>query len=454
MGTEGSDGRRPKRRCTKTAQPSHMPSAVHYVGYVEDDETPEMIMKKFEELEKVKRMTCSDTVPDINNEGGSPTDAHFREDSEGDAKNLDGKVLSEAQLLQVFKQTSIFNVRSALQGNDVLMAHNEAPPYFGSDGDSSGEDELWGDLRGFWSDEDDQDFTDHWKQLKKHRKGPSTNRAAGRTSHLSSNKVTHEIVTHYNSVTQALIRRKVRRHADDSLCQIKVPYPLPVSWGRTVAPYIPAHKLNQGSGQADENVSGNGSRPGAAQYYETASIIHFNFRALSKGSFQGVLINKGWEVEGARGEAVTSRLADLPLQRICPVGFVFIWTEKQHMAAVVDLMDSWGYSYVENLTWVYLAANNTILTVEAPYAQRSHLTLFIFRREGEGRDIELRHQRNPDVIFDCLRHVEGQGQANPEEVFLTIETLLPTGKGALLELFAPLHAHREGWVHIAQIRKS
>jgi hypothetical protein len=53
MGTEGSDGRRPKRRCTKTAQPSHMPSAVHYVGYVEDDETPEMIMKKFEELEKV-----------------------------------------------------------------------------------------------------------------------------------------------------------------------------------------------------------------------------------------------------------------------------------------------------------------------------------------------------------------------------------------------------------------
>jgi hypothetical protein len=30
-----------------------MPSAVHYVGYVEEDETPEMIMKKFEELERV-----------------------------------------------------------------------------------------------------------------------------------------------------------------------------------------------------------------------------------------------------------------------------------------------------------------------------------------------------------------------------------------------------------------
>lgn len=33
-----------------------MPSAIHYVGYVEEDETPEMIMKKFEELEKVRHI--------------------------------------------------------------------------------------------------------------------------------------------------------------------------------------------------------------------------------------------------------------------------------------------------------------------------------------------------------------------------------------------------------------
>lgn len=26
---------------------------------------------------------------------------------------------------------------------------------------------------------------------------------------------------------------------------------------------------------------------------------------------------------------------------------------------------------------------------------------------GEGRDIELRHQRNPDVVFDYVRAVEG-----------------------------------------------
>ncbi len=32
---------------------------------------------------------------------------------------------------------------------------------------------------------------------------------------------------------------------------------------------------------------------------------------------------------------------------------------------------------------------------------------------GEGKDIELRHQRNPDVLFDSVRREEGVTQ-NPE----------------------------------------
>ena len=46
-----SEDRRPKRRCVQ--RKALVPSAVHYVGYVEEDETPEMIMKKFEALDKV-----------------------------------------------------------------------------------------------------------------------------------------------------------------------------------------------------------------------------------------------------------------------------------------------------------------------------------------------------------------------------------------------------------------
>lgn len=51
MGTEKLDGLRPRRRMSR---PSQLPSAAYYVGYVEEGETPQMIMKKFEELEKVR----------------------------------------------------------------------------------------------------------------------------------------------------------------------------------------------------------------------------------------------------------------------------------------------------------------------------------------------------------------------------------------------------------------
>ena len=52
------------------------------------------------------------------------------------------------------------------------------------------------------------------------------------------------------------------------------------------------------------------------------------------------------------------------------------------MAALIRLLYKAGYAYVENLTWVQMAPNNTAVTAPAPYAQRSHLTLFIFRRAG------------------------------------------------------------------------
>ncbi len=49
--SDQEEGRRLRRR--RAGNTGGMPSAVHYVGYVEEDETPDMIMKKFEELDKV-----------------------------------------------------------------------------------------------------------------------------------------------------------------------------------------------------------------------------------------------------------------------------------------------------------------------------------------------------------------------------------------------------------------
>jgi hypothetical protein len=45
-------------------------------------------------------------------------------------------------------------------------------------------------------------------------------------------------------------------------------------------------------------------------------------------------------------------------------------------------MRSWGYCYIENLTWVYLRPDNHILTLPSRYSNNSHITLYMFRREG------------------------------------------------------------------------
>ena len=66
------------------------------------------------------------------------------------------------------------------------------------------------------------------------------------------------------------------------------------------------------------------------------------------------------------------------------IAFLSVYRSWGYDAAadVVDLMYSLGYSYVENLTWVLTHANNSTLHLPHQYSCRSHITLYIFRREG------------------------------------------------------------------------
>jgi len=77
-------------------------SSAHYVGYVEDDETPEAIMKKFEALERVQK--ASRPVQAV--------EAQAPEAMQADVGGEEQQVLTEEQLLEVFKQTSVFSVKT------------------------------------------------------------------------------------------------------------------------------------------------------------------------------------------------------------------------------------------------------------------------------------------------------------------------------------------------------
>ena len=82
--------------------------------------------------------------------------------------------------------------------------------------------------------------------------------------------------------TQALIRRKVRVVDKDALLQIKIPLPLPLSWGRTVQPYFPPElRRRHQVAERDENVDSNGARP-ACQYLEQDRVLATDWVSLRR----------------------------------------------------------------------------------------------------------------------------------------------------------------------------
>jgi hypothetical protein len=97
--------------------------------------------------------------------------------------------------------------------------------------------------------------------------------------------------------------------------------------------------------------------------------------------FLGVLLNPPWAT------VTPKQVESLNLPKVCPLGFVFVWVEKEVLdqvlrggkriarllrcanlkrrrvrlrAQVVDVLVRLKYVYVENLTWVLMAPNNRV----------------------------------------------------------------------------------------------
>jgi N6-adenosine-specific RNA methylase IME4 len=469
-----------------------MPSAVHYVGYVEDDETPEMIMAKFIELEQIKAAAeearqaaqLSAAEPgEPAGDGAAAAPAAPAGDGGAAAPEAapaapggGAQDLSDEQLLQVFKQTSMFNVKTAMQDNAMLLGIDEVLEYtherYGLDEELSDDDDF---LRSFWSDDEDagegSDFEgDDEAGARRRRRARGGARRAGaggprapRGAAAATTRARHSVVTAYNPHTQALVRRKVRVADPDALVHVRVPpAPLPPSWGRAVRPFVPpgARGLRGEAAPSAPVPQGDAAAAAAAAavaettYVEAAALGAPDLRRLLPSptpSYQAVLINPGWDVEGEEDPVrAVAPLAALPLPALAPGGFVFVWTPKRRVQAVCRAMSRWGFVYIENLTWVWLAPDASVLRLPSRHVAASHLTLYMFRSAAEGRDVELRHQRNPDVAMDC-RGAAGGGRAGaPEETFVAVETLLPTGRGRFLELWAPQGVRRPGWTHVVE----
>lgn len=162
-------------------------------------------------------------------------------------------------------------------------------------------------------------------------------------------------------------------------------------------------------------------------YIRVSNLLAFDMKSLNK-KFIGVMITPPFlspechgEVRIGQVELEVQQLAALKLNEcLADNSLICIWTPKTLIGKVLKIMSaSWGAKYVENLTWVQLGRDMQIINKPSSFANSAHLTLLIGRR-GTG-DLELRHQRTPDVIIEPISGTTKVPNAARD----MLETLLP-----------------------------
>eukprot|EP00958_Prasinococcus_capsulatus_P001391 scaffold121_cov412-Prasinococcus_capsulatus_cf.AAC.8 len=407
------------------------------VGYVEDEESPEMIMKKFEELERLQKeqeeqkKLAAEEKENIDVEGKAKSNEPTDVETEG---------LNEEQLEAVFKQTSSFSLKSAVKGNDV---------YF-QDTEDILDEGAWARERLFFEDDEgDYDYDDYmyfyenddcfWEDEPKERK----QKRAGRKripGDFNKGAVESRLIATFHQGVHMLVKRKVRKIDPNEILKTAIPkYPIPASWARTIAPYKPPHVIEA------EKQARDGSIVAVQDPLDTldASIVR---------DYMCVMISPPWQAaQGGPGITIED-FQRLPIRKLCARGFVCVWVEKHVLGDVVEVLDKWSFDYIENFTWVLWNGNTHMKKEAAPYFCKSHTTMLMFRKyvrpvgwRAEGKEIELRHQRTPDVVSDFVRVLQGT-ERKPEQAYKAVETLLPDGMGQFLELWAT--DPRKGWTSV------
>lgn len=196
---------------------------------------------------------------------------------------------------------------------------------------------------------------------------------------------------------------------------IKIPKQLPLSW---------AIRFYRYEDPADVYAN--------SQYLVSNDILH-DKRLLKFTDLQGILIDPPYH-------AITTE--DLLFfksifPKILNAGIIFIWSDRQHEYDLLKVMETIGYFYVENVTWVKKSFNNEFISTPGEPFKYCKETLLMLRRGMKTQagnlkfaQLEIRHQRNPDVIMDFARPnkllrgkiVDDKPQ---EELYHLIETLLP-----------------------------
>lgn len=224
--------------------------------------------------------------------------------------------LSTEDLENIFKMTSSFTVEAL---DDENLENNML-----SDSDSYVSSEQ--------SDDSDDDFFNEYIHRDSERKGISL-RGFIPESTESVLLVTNDANGNLKSI------QKVKIQKPHTIECVKVPKLLPLSWAKHFFPIEPSDLLE------------------TSEYYVSKNIFKDD-NLYKYTELQGILIDPPYHCIKPSDLLKFKNL----FQKILKEGIIFIWSDKKRVHEICQVMESVGYFYVENVTWVKKTFNNKFVT--------------------------------------------------------------------------------------------
>jgi hypothetical protein len=487
-----SSQRAAARKRSRTSEGSGpAPNASLFVGYVEDGETIEMIMKKFERLEEIKREAAAAAAASAAAASASTTSSSSSSSSGHASPGSGQDGLDDATLAKVFQETSAFTVQSATR-------EAREPGYFYDEDDldelmDEAEDDGWdwGDMRATQGKDGETLFLvgdgtddDLWEEVfgvkKKKKGGRSTaggkggSRGPGSRHETGVTQVAFVSDMHGRFVTGL---KKVRKVDPNAIVYQKIPSEVTRSWAKAIQPYRPRSALEGTHTEwrpdaitcAEEQFPVSCTRPLSCEQLTVASVLdRASWAAASpvaaRAPFEAIVLSPPWREarlghtggeEGDQGnpnndpqgiEPEDLIKLGLGSSALLAAGFVFVWTPKHLILRVLRVLEQMDLHYVENAVVVKQRCNNELWREPSRYLRQSKETLLICRRgkkhPSNGKiawaRVEIRHQRTSDVHFEFCRpdrEARGAGAHLVPHAYVhnMVETMLPLGRFNPLE---------------------
>lgn len=459
---------RKSRKASKTTKRSiKQPSSSMYVGYVEDEESIESIMRKFQKMEEIKEQVQSlkissnnNNISSISSSVGSDSTNIFESQNEKQSnptidvdsnknctKNYKDEGLTQEQLEEVFKQTSMFSAKQLNKesklGYEIYQAGMSCDEddmewkydlYLRDKTDEEDDDEFvsWSDDEELWEDSrlnkkrtnakrdrlPREKREKQPKQSKQRLQGillqPGGERTAlkRKTKFIDPRKPSYSKPVR-NKKHYAIVKTYQEYIKYNNIYANKTISNLPPC---TVYSELDLHRGDSGTLIANVLKQGIRNNQNSAIHENEISYpeneqpayqcIYMDPPLVSESYYNSHNNNNNNNVNDSMSNnkmCTLKHIGRLDLGKHVKAGFIFIWLEKEFVPEIFSLMRDWDFKYVENLCWMFKDVNNKLAKLKHEYLQKRKLTCYIFRKVTGPNDVELRHQRNCDVVVDYLQ---------------------------------------------------